>query len=188
MGFDSWVWKSPWSRKRQLTTVFLPGEFHGQRSLAGYSARDWKSQIWLSNWTHTRTLPNSMLAFMAFSTSVPDKVVPAAGENSRDSWLLMLSIPGLSHSSPPLPPPRSHFLSISFIPQPRNSVSFGRPALGVLSYLACALSRTSIRKAIRLTSLYWNTNTTQLPAPNAGLTIAAIKFFIFSSGCTAYGS
>ena len=28
---------STWRRKWQLTTVFLPGEFHGQRSLAGYS-------------------------------------------------------------------------------------------------------------------------------------------------------
>ena len=27
----------PWRRKRQPTPVFLPGEFHGQRSLAGYS-------------------------------------------------------------------------------------------------------------------------------------------------------
>ena len=28
---------STWRRKWQLTTVFLPGEVHGQRSLAGYS-------------------------------------------------------------------------------------------------------------------------------------------------------
>ena len=27
----------PWRRKRQPTPVFLPGESHGQRSLAGYS-------------------------------------------------------------------------------------------------------------------------------------------------------
>ena len=27
----------PWRRKWQLTPVFLPGESHGQRSLAGYS-------------------------------------------------------------------------------------------------------------------------------------------------------
>ena len=26
-----------WGRKWQSTPVFLPGEFHGQRSLAGYS-------------------------------------------------------------------------------------------------------------------------------------------------------
>ena len=34
-GFDPWVRKVPWSRKWQPTSVFLPGEFHGQRSLAG---------------------------------------------------------------------------------------------------------------------------------------------------------
>ena len=36
-GFNSWVRKIPWRRKWQLTSVFLPGEFHGQRNLAGYS-------------------------------------------------------------------------------------------------------------------------------------------------------
>ena len=29
--------KIPWRRAWQPTPVFLPGEFHGQRSLAGYS-------------------------------------------------------------------------------------------------------------------------------------------------------
>ena len=29
--------KSPWRRKWQPTPVFLPGEYHAQRSLAGYS-------------------------------------------------------------------------------------------------------------------------------------------------------
>ena len=36
-GFDSYVGKTPWSRKWQPTPVFVPGKFHGQRSLAGYS-------------------------------------------------------------------------------------------------------------------------------------------------------
>ena len=36
-GFDPWVWKIPWRRAWQLTPVFLPGESHGQRGLAGYS-------------------------------------------------------------------------------------------------------------------------------------------------------
>ena len=36
-GFDLWVRKIPWRRKWQPTPVFLPGKFHGQRSLAGYS-------------------------------------------------------------------------------------------------------------------------------------------------------
>ena len=33
--FDPWIGKIPWSRKWQLAPVFLPGKFHGQRSLAG---------------------------------------------------------------------------------------------------------------------------------------------------------
>ena len=36
--FESWLGKIPWRRKWQPTPVFLPGEFHGQRSLVGYSA------------------------------------------------------------------------------------------------------------------------------------------------------
>ena len=35
--FHPWVGKIPWRRKWQPTPVFLPGEFHAQRSLAGYS-------------------------------------------------------------------------------------------------------------------------------------------------------
>ena len=36
-GFDPWVGKIPWRRAWQPTAVFLPGESHRQRSLAGYS-------------------------------------------------------------------------------------------------------------------------------------------------------
>ena len=36
-GFNPWVGKIPWRRARQPTPVFLPGESHGQKSLAGYS-------------------------------------------------------------------------------------------------------------------------------------------------------
>ena len=35
--FIPWVRKIPWRRAWQLTPVLLPGESHGQRSLAGYS-------------------------------------------------------------------------------------------------------------------------------------------------------
>ena len=35
--FDPWVVKIPWRRKWQPIQVLLPGESHGQRSLAGYS-------------------------------------------------------------------------------------------------------------------------------------------------------
>ena len=35
--FSPWVMKIPWRRSWQPTPIFLPGESHGQRSLAGYS-------------------------------------------------------------------------------------------------------------------------------------------------------
>ena len=39
---QSLVGKIPWSRKGQPIPVFLPGEFHGQRSLVGHSvAQSW---------------------------------------------------------------------------------------------------------------------------------------------------
>ena len=36
-GFYPWAWKIPWRRAWQPAPVLLPGESHGQRSLAGYS-------------------------------------------------------------------------------------------------------------------------------------------------------
>ena len=37
LGFNPWVRKIPWRRAWQPTPVFLPGQCHGQRSLAGYN-------------------------------------------------------------------------------------------------------------------------------------------------------
>ena len=41
-GFDPWIRKIPWRREWLPTLVFSPGEFHGQRSLSGYSLWDHK--------------------------------------------------------------------------------------------------------------------------------------------------
>ena len=40
--FNPWFGKIPWRRKWQPTPLFLPGEFHGQRRLAGYSPWGYK--------------------------------------------------------------------------------------------------------------------------------------------------
>ena len=34
---DLWGWKISWRKARQPTAVFLPDEFHEQRSLVGYN-------------------------------------------------------------------------------------------------------------------------------------------------------
>ena len=42
--FNPWVRKIPWRRARQPISAFLPGESHGQSSLAGYSPRGHKER------------------------------------------------------------------------------------------------------------------------------------------------
>ena len=44
-GFSHWVRKIPWAREWPPTPVFLPGESHGQRSLADYSPRGRKESV-----------------------------------------------------------------------------------------------------------------------------------------------
>ena len=46
----------PWRRARQPTPVFLPGEFHGQRILEGYSPYDRKDSDMNEQLTHTHIL------------------------------------------------------------------------------------------------------------------------------------
>ena len=51
-GFDSWVRKIPWRRALQAPPVFLPGKFHGQKSLAGHSLGVGHKKSDMSDHTH----------------------------------------------------------------------------------------------------------------------------------------
>ena len=66
-GFDSCVRKIPWRRKWQPTAVFLPGECHGQRSLAGYSPCSCKESDTTEH-RHTQMLPIINVLFVIFLT------------------------------------------------------------------------------------------------------------------------
>ena len=48
-GFHPSVGKIPWRREWQPTPVFLPGEFHGERNLVGYSPWDHK-ELNMTEW------------------------------------------------------------------------------------------------------------------------------------------
>ena len=62
--FNPWVSKISWRRNWQPTPVFLPGESHGQRSLADYSPQDCKSRTRLSVlYSEDRSLCISLLRF-----------------------------------------------------------------------------------------------------------------------------
>ena len=78
-GFDPWVGKIPWRRAWQPTPVFLPGESHGQRSLAGYSPQGCKESDTTEATWHARMLLDSQLASSARGGQGPEPRAPASG-------------------------------------------------------------------------------------------------------------
>ena len=65
-GFDPWFRKIPWRRERQPIPVFLPGESHGQRSLAGCSPQGHKE----SDTTEQLTLTENIVQHRILSVKV----------------------------------------------------------------------------------------------------------------------
>ena len=65
--FDSWAGKTPWRREWQPIPVFLPGEYHGQRSLVGYSP--WGSQNTTSDPLTCYLIPLPRTTFSLYSLS-----------------------------------------------------------------------------------------------------------------------
>ena len=92
-GFNPWVRKIPWRREWQSTPVFLPGEFHGQRSLMGYKPGVAKSPTRLSvhTFTFTSVLSSQFVALPAFFnfTSLAC-VTPVFGLHTRTSIVALL--------------------------------------------------------------------------------------------------
>ena len=83
-GFDPWVRKIPWRRGWLSTPVFLPEEFHGQRSLVGYI-----QSTGLQRDTTEQLTRHHDLSW----TKIPCRTEPAC--NAGDSGL----IPGLGRSA-----------------------------------------------------------------------------------------
>ena len=54
--FDPWVGKIPWRREWLPPPIFLPGEFHGQRNLVGYSPWGGKGSDMTERLKHTHTI------------------------------------------------------------------------------------------------------------------------------------
>ena len=67
--FDPWVGKISWKREWLPTPVFLPGEFHGERSLVGYSPWSHKELDTTERLTHTHTHTHTHSVSKALSTN-----------------------------------------------------------------------------------------------------------------------
>ena len=96
-GFKPWVRKMPWRREWLPTPVLLPGKFHGQRSLEGYSPQGWKEsdmtgQLILSLWL-SKEMPR-WHSGAEFACSAGDAgnagLIPGSGRSpgeGNDNWL-----------------------------------------------------------------------------------------------------
>ena len=60
VGLDPWGGKIPWKRKWQPAPVLLPGKFHRQRILVGYSPWGHKESD-MTEYTHTHTHTNAYI-------------------------------------------------------------------------------------------------------------------------------
>ena len=65
--FNPWIGKIPWRREWPPTPVFLPGEFHGQRSLAGSWGRKSVRHNWATNTQTKKVVYLNILLFLHMS-------------------------------------------------------------------------------------------------------------------------
>ena len=94
--FDPWIRKIPGRRKLQPTPVFLPGKFHGQRSLVGYSPQDHRVGHWACTFSakfpgcvtlyFNGSYPQLCFHKMTFP-SIVDWTLTVAGSNNFYIWL-----------------------------------------------------------------------------------------------------
>ena len=100
-GFDPWVGKILWRREWQSTPVFLPGECHGQRSLAGHSPWGFPGRVpeWVAfsfstvqlSHPHMTTGKSTALTIWTFVGKVMSLLF------NRLSWFVMAFLPRSKH-------------------------------------------------------------------------------------------
>ena len=83
---DPWVRKIPWRRERLPTLVFLPGEFHGQRSLAGYSPWGHKELDTTEQLTLSFKIITTLIVYFTSSWEVGDSILSYQGPYFKFFW------------------------------------------------------------------------------------------------------
>ena len=89
-GLDPWVGQTPWRRPWLPSPVFLPGDSHGQRSLAGYSSGGHRVRL---DWTDlTRTHSSLHTTAWCHSPSLVHQRTDFVSRRffqGRESWLIV---------------------------------------------------------------------------------------------------
>ena len=83
--FDPWFGTIPWRRKRQPTPVLLPGEFHRQSSLAGYSPRGLKESDTTEATEHSQHIGDKLYSHVG-----SDHQEESQYSDRQESWKILL--------------------------------------------------------------------------------------------------
>ena len=67
--YSPWVGKIPWRSKWQPTTVFLPGQSHGERSLVVYSSWGCKESDMAERLSTHTCMHNAAVRWLLYATS-----------------------------------------------------------------------------------------------------------------------
>ena len=118
--FDPLIGKISWRRERLPTLVFLPGEFHGQKSLVGYSP--WGCKEWDTS-EHTHFISKVKLAILTILWG----------------WFTLLC----NHSHCPSPE-LYHLPKLNSIPLNTNSPSLPPPVFGKHSPITVSVNLTPL--------------------------------------------
>ena len=101
-GFGPWVRKIPWTREWKPTPVFLPGKFHVQTSLTGYSMEPSRVRHdWVNKHTHkyyvdrglcskSENITAIIIIFVQNSTTINFSNAPLKAQDMLVHLLLML--------------------------------------------------------------------------------------------------
>ena len=133
LGFNSCVGKSLWRREWLPTPVFLPGEFHGQRSLAGYSPQGRKGRHnWVTN------------SFPFFTITQPPMAAVATRGHHQHSWKAWLV------ALPSQIEPATSFTSFKstvyelWMKNATNRQAYGGDEIGTTKFITGRLGKTRI--------------------------------------------
>ena len=137
-GFNPWVGKIPQRGKWQPTPVFLPGEFHGQRSLGGYGPWSWKESDWQNSATNTLTFIHCHLMRWCINLAGSLSWGPRRNEKRSSGELWASEFQGLVKSCDCTPGFLLTNWSKSFMSTPWNFLLYlGNQSVGMTSPSFC---------------------------------------------------
>ena len=120
-GFDPWAGKIPWRRAWQLTPVFLPGDSHGQRSLAGYSQWGRKESDSTERLHFTASLEKAFITLVISRVFFQEKQFLSVADEFWSHLCFLLSAWSVLAFCPSQPPiPDEKVLSFSSDPKLTN--------------------------------------------------------------------